>query len=977
MSLGHQIRGRNIRSNMLFCGIFLVVFLFSISNLVFSNYSVDGFTVEVTGKVLIKPPNCPPGEVYDRASDTCTPKPSSNNTGNPDNPLNPTVPPEPAVPRPIILIPNASDVETKEGGQLIPFQQIVIVNSTSKDIQSLNSTIQALTDIVENLGAEVIYSYNSAIAGFAFKAPNQQVTDNVSKTLSSDPRVSYVEQDKTVVPFSEEIPTGIKRIDGTELYSIPKTGSFTADVDIAIIDSGVDLDNPELNLKSSFSTIVPQIQNARESDVNSIVNNNVNLDKLGLNIFTAGGNTSSFYPPFTTSRSASPDDTCGHGTHVAGVAAAKADARGVVGVAPNARLWAVKVLDYNKLTRTCEGSISSVIAAIEYVTRLKDQIDVVNLSLGCKCNSSALDDAISRSVKANITYVIAAGNKNDNASSWSPASHKDANHQKDVITVSAMTDLDGICGGKSHAQFVRAGEFQSFYNDDAFAKFSNYGSVIDIAAPGVLINSTGVNGTYSLDSGTSVAAPHVAGAAALYKILNPTFTPYDIRRALINDGIQSTTVCDGLSHGYFEKDSHSAGEPLLYVDELIKKLKQGSDDIPLQIKQLAKPPLIRNVISEDLCSSVTRPPVDVVFSIDSSPSMRDNDATNLRLNSSKSFVEKLNSTSDRAAIVSWGGKLGFKSDLISNFDVVKYNLDTNISIDAASYPSSISQANTDYNIGINEAIKSLDSSPRNSSKIIIFLSDGQHNAINPAPLSNGDDSPLEYAKSKGYKLFAIGLNISPGSDGEKLLRTMAESTGGQYFSSPSAQNLEVIFNSIFVQEVQHFQFENSSLFVTIKGTGGTSERSSPKDESTSPEGATLIETFPDYVLLNEKSFSTSPASISKNDAGETVVEWKNILKGAGNNDNKFSPGEELTISFPIGFNDKVVSQITTQNKTGSNLFENISKTALKLKVPIIDEQKSFLRYQSPDGRTLEQPIPQVYIELNLKTCKNQQISKVA
>jgi hypothetical protein len=481
-----------------------------------------------------------------------------------------------------------------------------------------------------------------------------------------------------------------------------------------------------------------------------------------------------------------------------------------------------------------------------------------------------------------------------------------------------------------------------------------------------LINSTDINGTYSRDSGTSIAAPHVAGAAALYKILNPTFSPYDIRRALINDGIRSTTICDGRSHGYFETDSHSAGEPLLYVDELVKKLKQRSDVIPLQVKQLANPPVIRNVISEHLCSSVTRPPVDVVFSIDSSPSMRDNDPTNLRLNSSKSFVEKLNSTSDRAAIVNWGGKLGFKTDLISDFNALKHDLDRNISV-----------AYTDYNIGVNEAIKSLDASPRNSSKIIIFLSDGQHNGINPPPLPNKPNSPLEYAKSKGYKLFAIGLNIPPGSDGEQLLRTMAESTGGQYFSSPSAQNLETIFNSIFVQEVQHFQFENSSLFVNIKGTGGTSERSLPVDKSTSPEGVTLIETFPNYVLLNEKSFSTPPASISKNDAGETVVEWKNISKGVGNNDNKFSPGEQLTISFPMGFNDKVVSQITTQNNTASNLFENISTTALKLKVPVIDEHKSFLRYQSPDGRTLEQPIPQIYIELYLKTCKNQQISKLA
>ena len=69
------------------------------------------------------------------------------------------------------------------------------------------------------------------------------------------------------------------------------------------------------------------------------------------------------------------------------------------------------------------------------------------------------------------------------------------------------------------------------------------------------------------------------------------------------------------------------------------------------------------------------------FSINSSPSMRDNDPTDLRLNSSKSFVEKLNSTSDRAAIVSWGGKLGFKTDLISDFSVLKSDLDSNISIE--------------------------------------------------------------------------------------------------------------------------------------------------------------------------------------------------------------------------------------------------------------------------------------------------------
>jgi subtilisin family serine protease len=562
------------------CGILLFFFLTSINQLGFSkNFALEAYPVEVTGKVMIEGPKCEPNEVYDAGKDICvgTPGPGGGPGGPGDNGPGFIESEEP--PRPTILTANASDVETEAGGQLIPFQQIVIVNdSMSKDIQSIKSTIQALTDIVENLGAEVIYSYNSAMTGFAFKAPNQQVTDNVIQVLSSDPRVNSIEQDKTVVPFSEEIPTGIQRVDANELYSIPKIGSFTADVDIAIIDSGIDLDNPELNVNSSFSMIVPQIQNAEQGDVDSIINNNIDLDNLGLNTNAAGGNTSSFYPPFATSGASSADDTCGHGTRVAGIAAAKADTQGVVGIAPNARLWAVKVLDYNKFTGKCEGSISSVIAAIEYITRLKDQIDVVNLSLGCKCNSSALDDAISRSVKADITYVVAAGNMNVNASSFSPANHKDGNNQKDVITVSAMTDLDGKCGGHSSARWVRAGDFAGLYDDDAFAKFSNYGSVVDIAAPGVMIKSTSINGSYSLGNGTSIAAPHVAGAAALYKILNPSSTPYDVRHALITDGIRSTTVCDGLRHGYFEKDSDGVGEPLLYVDDLVKKVKQRYED---------------------------------------------------------------------------------------------------------------------------------------------------------------------------------------------------------------------------------------------------------------------------------------------------------------------------------------------------------------------------------------------------------------
>jgi subtilisin len=585
--LFHQFIANKIelKSLTICCALLLFVFT-SINELTFSDNFAEAYLVEVTGKVKIEPPKCGPDEKYNADADKCVGNsaPGGGPTGptgsSPRPPLGPTdngpgfIASE-GSPRPTIVTTNASDVETEEGGLLIPFQEIVIVNdSLSKDIQSTKSTIQALIDIVENLGAEVIYSYNSAIAGFAFKAPNQQVTDNVIKVLSSDPRVNSVEQDKTVVPFSEEIPTGLQRIDANGLYSVTKIGSFSADVDIAIIDSGIDLDNPDLNVYSNISMMIPQVSQPNVDDSSSIVNNNIDLNSLGLDNSAVGGNTTSFDPPFTSESSTSGDDTCGHGTHVAGIAAAKANSRGVVGIAPDARLWAIKILDYDKSRGICQGSISSTIAAIEYVTTLKDKIDIVNLSLGCKCNSTALDDAISRAVRSNITIVVAAGNINSDASNFSPANHKD------VIAVSAITDLDGKCGALNKPKWINAGEFSGLYGDDTFSRFSNYGKAVDIAAPGVMINSTDMNGSYSLSNGTSMAAPHVTGAAALFKILDPGLTPSDIRNALVRDGIQSSVVCDGGRHGYFNKDPDHTSEPLLYVDELVKKIKEKFDNVP-------------------------------------------------------------------------------------------------------------------------------------------------------------------------------------------------------------------------------------------------------------------------------------------------------------------------------------------------------------------------------------------------------------
>jgi subtilisin family serine protease len=194
----------------------------------------------------------------------------------------------------------------------------------------------------------------------------------------------------------------------------------------------------------------------------------------------------------------SAPDGNGHGTHVAGTAAAKDNGNGVVGVAPGARLWAVKVLNDQG-----SGYMSWIAAGVDWVTKYANDIEVANMSLGCECTSQALNDALTRSANAGVVYVVAAGNNAKDASTFSPA-----NHDR-VIAVSAVADFDGKAGGAGAAT-CRADQ------DDTLADFSNYGSIVDIAAPGVCITSTWPGGGYNTISGTSMASPHGAGAAALY-----------------------------------------------------------------------------------------------------------------------------------------------------------------------------------------------------------------------------------------------------------------------------------------------------------------------------------------------------------------------------------------------------------------------------------------------------------------------------
>ena len=168
-------------------------------------------------------------------------------------------------------------------------------------------------------------------------------------------------------------------------------------------------------------------------------------------------------------------------------------------MAPGARLWPVKVLN-----RQGSGSWAVVIAGIDWVAAHASSIEVANMSLGGG-KSQAVNDAVAGAVDAGVTMVVAAGNDSANAANYSPASEPSA------ITVSALADFNGLPGG---------GAASTCYPDvdDTFAGFSNYGTGVDIIAPGVCITSTNNNSTtLRTISGTSMATPHVAGAAALLR----------------------------------------------------------------------------------------------------------------------------------------------------------------------------------------------------------------------------------------------------------------------------------------------------------------------------------------------------------------------------------------------------------------------------------------------------------------------------
>ncbi len=302
-------------------------------------------------------------------------------------------------------------------------------------------------------------------------------------SLLADDEVESIEQDRlmylieptSIVPVEininkgEQIPNGIKRIKA-------ERGGDYSEMTVAVIDTGVDPNIPDIDVINGINFVSPTTEQL---------------------------------------------DDNGHGTHVAGTIAAKINGRGVVGVAPGAKVIALKVLNAKGT-----GWMSDIIAAIDWVTDHSEEVDVVNMSLGSLGNSGFLHNSIKNSVNKGVVFVVAAGNSSLDIYGYSKDYFVGENFTPaaypEVMTVSAMADTDGKPGGK--------GPESSFGDlDDTLAWFSNYsttvhpenpvyspGAGIDLAAPGVDILSNAPGDKLVKMSGTSMAAPHVAGAVARF-----------------------------------------------------------------------------------------------------------------------------------------------------------------------------------------------------------------------------------------------------------------------------------------------------------------------------------------------------------------------------------------------------------------------------------------------------------------------------
>lgn len=299
------------------------------------------------------------------------------------------------------------------------------------------------------------YKYQSVVVA--------ELDESTAAQLTSNPLIEYVELNGTIIADEQSIPWGVSEVNA---ISVQQTGSTGVGIKVAIMDTGIDKFHIDLKVTGGVSFV------------------------KGVKDF---------------------QDDAGHGSHVAGIVAAKNNSVGVLGVAPDVQLYAIKVLN-----RFGIGDYKAFVSGIEWA--IDQGIDIINMSFSTPTYSKTFERALQRAYNSNILLISSAGNLgfNSGGSITYPGS------SSYVIAVGAVDE------------------------NNQRALFSSVGQDMELVAPGVSILSTTPNNGYFVMSGTSMASPHVVGVAALIWAEHPNLSNSQIRALLKNS---STSLGDTFQYG--------------------------------------------------------------------------------------------------------------------------------------------------------------------------------------------------------------------------------------------------------------------------------------------------------------------------------------------------------------------------------------------------------------------------------------------